>query len=146
LSRFAEELAELDFSQPDLSRLRDALLEASLTGADSAQGLRDHVDARGLDPLRRQVEGAAPLSLAWCARPEASESDVYQVLRQALFLHRKARALHRDARDAALALEQDPSESNLARLREIQSELSGLDGREAVLEGFGASSGRSGAL
>jgi DNA primase len=41
-----------------------------------------------------------------------------------------------------LALGQDNSEANYTRLLDVKARLSSLDGTEALIEGFGASSGR----
>jgi DNA primase len=41
-----------------------------------------------------------------------------------------------------LALGQDNSETNYTRLLDVKARLSSLDGTEALIEGFGASSGR----
>jgi DNA primase len=75
-------------------------------------------------------------------RPDAEERDAEEVLKQALALHRRARALHKELRSAELALGEDATDENLNRLREIQAELSGIEGREAMIEGFGLSVGR----
>ena len=40
------------------------------------------------------------------------------------------------------ALGAEPSEENLAWLRDVQERLAALDGAEALIDGFGASSGR----
>jgi len=40
------------------------------------------------------------------------------------------------------ALGEAATDENLIRLREIQAELAGIEGREAVVEGFGISAGR----
>ncbi|MGH6853373.1 MAG: DNA primase, partial [Methylocella sp.] len=60
-----------------------------------------------------------------------------------LSLHRRAWALHRELQLAELALGKDSSEANLGRLKDIQAQLSALEGIEAAVEGFGALSGRS---
>jgi DNA primase len=57
-------------------------------------------------------------------------------------LQRKSGALHRELKSAALALESDPSERNLARLLDIKASLADLADAEAAVEGFGAASGR----
>jgi DNA primase len=41
-----------------------------------------------------------------------------------------------------LALGQENSEANYSRLLDVKARLSSLDGTEALVEGFGASSGR----
>jgi len=68
--------------------------------------------------------------------------DAEQVLIQALSLHRRARALHKELQLAELALGKDSSEANLGRLKDIQAQLSALGGIEAAVEGFGVLSGR----
>jgi DNA primase len=57
-------------------------------------------------------------------------------------LHHKQRTLNRELKDAERALGNDPSEENLAWLRDLQERLSALDGSEAQIEDFGVSSGR----
>ena len=51
-------------------------------------------------------------------------------------------SLLRELKDAELALGEDASEANMAWLRDIKARLSEMDGTEAMIEGFGASSGR----
>ena len=57
-------------------------------------------------------------------------------------LHRKSRTLHKELKDAEQALGSEPSEENLAWLRDIQARLAALEGTEALIDGFGAPSGR----
>jgi DNA primase len=53
------------------------------------------------------------------------------------------RALNRELKDAEHALGEEPTDANLAWLRDVQARLSALDGSEAQIEGFGALSGRA---
>ena len=46
-------------------------------------------------------------------------------------------------KDAEWALGQDNSESNYLRLVDVKARLARMEGTEALIEGFGASSGRS---
>ena len=62
--------------------------------------------------------------------------------RQLLALHRQWHSLIRELKDAELALGEDDSETNYARLQDVKARLSSIDGTEALIEGFGASSGR----
>ena len=41
------------------------------------------------------------------------------------------------------ALGQDPTEANYSWLQDVKARLSVIDGTEAIIEGFGASSGRA---
>jgi DNA primase len=79
----------------------------------------------------------------WSVRPEAAAADAAESLRQALVLHRRFWALNRELRAVEARLAQNPNDQDSARLRDIQTQLSALDGAEAVLDGFGALSGRA---
>jgi DNA primase len=76
------------------------------------------------------------------ARPQAGQADVLLTWRQLLALHRQWHSLIRELKDAELALGADNSETNYARLQDVKARLSSIDGTEALIEGFGASSGR----
>ena len=78
----------------------------------------------------------------WGARPEAAPEDVLVTWQQLVALHRQWHSLTRELKDAEQALGQDNTEANYARLRDVKARLSTLDGTEALIEGFGASSGR----
>ena len=139
---FAEDLAGVDFASRELVRLLDCVLGRLSDPYIDAPGMRVAVGNAGLGELLGRVERAAGQSTAWCVRPDAEERDAEEVLKQALALHRRARALHKELRSAELALGSDTTDENLNRLREIQAELSGIEGREAMIEGFGLSVGR----
>ncbi len=143
-ARHVEELAGVELSSRELTGLRDALLArlADEPEPDSA-AMREAADKAGFSALRQRVEGMAGIATSPSVRPDAAELDAEEVLRQALALHRRAWALNRELRSAETALALDDCEENLDRLREIQRELQGVEGREAVIKGFGASFGLS---
>ena len=62
---------------------------------------------------------------------------------QAVTLHRRSRALHKELKEAEAELARDGTAESLARLIEIQKQLSSAEGMEAVADGFGQSSGRA---
>ncbi len=101
---------------------------------------------RSSAPASGRRAGASKRSKAhaslWNVAPEAADADAEEGLKQALALHRKMRALNRELKSAEAALAQEGSETNLARLRDIQEQLSALAGTEAAVEGFGVASGR----
>jgi len=68
--------------------------------------------------------------------------DVRQWWTHVVTLHRKSRTLNRELREAERALAAEATDENLARLRDVQSQLAALEGMEATIEGFGALSGR----
>ena len=61
---------------------------------------------------------------------------------QLVALHRQSHSLLRELKDAELALGEDGSEANFAWLRDVKARLAEVDGTEALIEGFGESSGR----
>ena len=138
---YAEELASLEFSGRDMERLRDVLLGCLSDPEVEAVTIRRAVDRVGLTGLRERIESLAGLSKQWCVKEGAAERDVEEVLRQALALHRRERALHKELKSAEILLAEDASDENLVRLREIKAELAAFEGREATIEGFGGASG-----
>ena len=106
-----------------------------------SSSLRAALGHGGFDATLAKLDRLSP-GFGWYSHPDAALSDADAVLRQALTLHHKARALHRELVSAEAALAKDACEANFARMRDIQEQLSALTGTEAAVEGFGASSGR----
>jgi DNA primase len=75
-------------------------------------------------------------------RPEAARDDVIAWWHQIVSLHRRKRTLSRELKEAERALGADPTEANFAKLMDVKERLAVLDGTEALIDGFGALSGR----
>jgi DNA primase len=143
LETHTEEFAEIELVHPDADRVRRAILEAASGEAVlDPRKLQDSLSARGFDPLMSRVRAAITHFSDWPARPGAGEIDVAHWWAHIVTLHHKARTLNRELKDAERALGDDPSEANLAWIRDVQNRLAALEGTEALIEGFGASSGR----
>jgi DNA primase len=142
LEHHAEEFSELEFLNPDTDHLRRAVLDAATGGGVDAEGLRAAIAARGLTGVLDRVEAAITHTSDWPAQEGASVEDVAQWWTHVVTLHRKQRTLNRELKDAERALGEEPTDANLAWLRDVQGRLSALDGSEAQIEGFGLSSGR----
>jgi DNA primase len=143
LETHAEDLAAMEFRHPDGDRLRRAILDAaaghvSLTPAS----VRSAISARDLGTVLARVEGSITHPSDWPAREGAAEEDVNLWWTHVVSLHHKSRTLHKELKDAELALGDAPSEENLAWLRDVQARLAALDGAEALIDGFGGASGR----
>ena len=144
LETHLEEFAEIEMIHPDTDQLRRAVLEtASGETMIDSETLKRDLSARGADPLIMRVRGAITHTSDWPARAGAGEADVSQWWTHIVTLHRKTRTLNRELKDAERALGDDPSEANFAWIRDVQNRLAALEGTEALIEGFGASSGRS---
>ena len=150
-----EELAAAEFRHIDTQRLKGALIdvfahhfgddflkEAGDNGEAERTALAAELSRRGFaEPLGR-IERTITTPSVWGARPAAAQSDVLLTWKQLIALHRQWHSLTRELRDAETALGQDNTEANYARLRDVKARLASIEGTEALIEGFGASSGR----
>ncbi|PPD45193.1 MAG: DNA primase [Methylocystis sp.] len=143
LAAQVEEAASLEFASAEAAALRDALVRFTEAGGGDRDKLAHALDASGLGGLAARLDGMVAHATLWSVRPEAAPADAAESLRQALVLHRRFWALNRELRAVEARLAENSSEQDLLRLRDIQTQLSALDGAEAALEGFGASSGRT---
>ena len=142
-----EELASLEFRHGDAERLKNALIDIAAHKADHAasldpQALKAELAARGLTEVMGRIAAAITTSSVWGTGLEAAPDDVLVTWQQLVALHRQWHSLTKELKDAEQALGQDASEANYLRLRDVKSRLSRMEGTEALIEGFGASSGR----
>jgi DNA primase len=140
-----EELASLEFRHADAERLKAALIDiAAHAAALDSEALKAELAARDLLAVMERVALSITSASVWGARPEAAPDDVLVTWQQLVALHRQWHSLTKELKDAEQALGQDSSEANYLRLRDVKARLSQVDGTEALIEGFGASSGRGG--
>ena len=138
-----EELASLEFRHADAERLKGALIDiAAHAAALDAEAIRAELVARNLAEAMERISASITTASVWGALPEAAPDDVLVTWQQLVALHRQWHSLTKELKDAEQALGQDNSEGNYLRLRDVKSRLSNMDGTEALIEGFGASSGR----
>jgi DNA primase len=138
-----EELASLEFRHADAERLKRALIDiAAHASALDAEALRAELAARNLAEAMERVAQSITTPSVWGARQEAAPDDVLVTWQQLVALHRQWHSLTKELKDAEQALGQDASEANYLRLRDVKARLSRMEGTEALIEGFGASSGR----
>ncbi|HZL39808.1 MAG TPA: DNA primase [Pseudolabrys sp.] len=138
-----EELASLEFTHADAERLKGALIDiAAHSAAPDAAAIKAELERRNLGDTTARIAGAITTQSVWGARPDAAPEDVLVTWQQLVALHRQWHSLTKELKDAEQALGQDSSEGNYLRLRDVKARLSNMDGTEALIEGFGASSGR----
>ena len=138
-----EELAQLEFRHAEAVRLKGLLIDIySHDEAIDGPRMRAEVAARGLgDPLARLEKGVTT-NAVWGALAQAAPEDVLLTWKQLVALHRQWHSLTKELKDAELALGQDGSEANYSWLRDVKARLAENEGTEALIEGFGLSSGR----
>ena len=144
-----EEVAALELAHPEANKLRAGIIAAfandhhhSPDVEEQAEKMRADLEARGLNEVLQRVERAITTSAVWGSKPGAAREDVLATWQQLVVLHQKTHALLREKKDAELALGDEPSDSNLAWLRDVSLRLELYDGTEALIEGFGELSGR----
>jgi DNA primase len=138
-----EELSHLEFRHTAAERLKAALIDiAAHAAALDAEGLRAELAARDLIETSERIAAAITTPSVWGARADAAPDDVLVTWQQLVALHRQWHSLIKELRDAEQSLGQDTSEANYLRLRDVKARLSRVEGTEALIEGFGASSGR----
>ncbi|MCP3386143.1 DNA primase [Bradyrhizobium sp. CCGUVB4N] len=144
-----EEVAALEFAHPEAHKLRAGIIAAfandhhhSPDPGEQAEKMRADIEKGGFAQLLQRVEGGITTAAVWGAREGAARDDVLATWHQLVALHRQYHSLLRELKDAELALGEDPSEANLAWLRDVKARLAEVDGTEALIEGFGELSGR----
>ncbi|MGE0063980.1 MAG: DNA primase [Xanthobacteraceae bacterium] len=139
-----EDFASLEFRHADSERLKGAIIDlAAHDHAHEPEALAAALRERGLGEVMERVERAITTGGVWGAGPGAGPQDVLITWGQLVGLHRQWHSLIKELKDAEQALGQDATEANFLRLRDVKARLSKMDGTEALVEGFGSSSGRS---
>ncbi len=142
-----EQVAALEFAHPDAHRLRAGIIGSFADDgyaeepADSAR-LRAWLEKSGYSKQIQSVENALTTRSVWAAEPEAAAEDVLSTWHQLVTLHRKEHSLLRELKDAELALSEAQTDANFAWLKDVSARLESVEGTEALIEGFGESSGR----
>ena len=150
-----EELAAAEFRHADTQKLKGALIDvfahhfaddfSKEGGADAKAeraALATELTRRGFAELLKRIERTITTPAVWGAGPQAAGADVLLTWKQLIALHRQWHSLTRELKDAETALGEDNTEANYARLRDVKATLASIEGTEALIEGFGASSGR----
>jgi DNA primase len=139
-----EELSAIEFRHADAARLKGALIDIfAHDGAPDGDGMAAELARRGLGELSARIAKAITTGSVWGAGRHAGPEDVLMTWRQLIALHRQWHSLIKELKDAEQALGADTTEANYSWLRDVKARLAAIDGTEAVIEGFGSSSGRS---
>ncbi len=139
-----EALAGLDFETSQAQSVMAAILDlAAHEHALDGPGMTQALEARGFGPLLERMRSFLVMQGVWQTAENIAAMDAETGLVHALALHNKKVQLNKDLKAAEVALGDDPSEENFERLRDIQNQISTVDGTEALIEGFGSLSGRA---
>jgi DNA primase len=144
-----EEVAALELAHPEAHKLRAGIIAAfandhhhSPEPAEQSEKMRADLAAGGFSQSLQRVDLAITTAAVWGAKGSAAREDVLSTWHQLVSLHRQWHSLLRELKDAEFALGDEASEANLTWLRDVKARLAEVDGTEALIEGFGESSGR----
>jgi DNA primase len=138
-----EELANVELRHAEAAQVKAALIDVfAHEGATDAEGIIAGLSRRGLAEAMERIQNTITTSSVWGANAGAAADDVLTTWKQLVALHRQRHSLAKELRDAEQALAQETSEANYSWLQDVKARLSVLDGTEALIEGFGVSSGR----
>jgi DNA primase len=144
-----EEVAALEMANAEAHKLRAGIIAAfandhhhSPEEDEQTEKMRADLEASGLSQILQRVERVITTGAVWGTKAGAARDDVLSTWHQLVVLHRQWHSLLRELKDAELALGEEPSEANLAWLRDVKARMAEADGTEALIEGFGELSGR----
>lgn len=144
---FFDEFSALEFSHEGLKQVHRALLDVLCLAGESGEeltvaGLDEKMRAAGhgeaLDRLAAQIRN----NRVWQALEDAAFEDARDGWKQAYDLHQRAHELRSELMDAERHLIERGDEASLDRLIALKEQLAHSEGTEALIEGFGLSSGR----
>jgi DNA primase len=143
-----EDISGIEFRHPETEKLKLALIDIAAHGTDQGgdhdgPAMRAELARRGFAEQISRTEKAITTASVWGVRPEAGSEDVLLTWNQLIALHRQAYSLLRELKDAEQALGRETTEANYSWLQDVKARLSVLEGTEALMEGFGAASGRT---
>jgi DNA primase len=149
LHEHLEEVAALELGHPEAHKLRAGIIAAfahdhhhSPEPTEQADKMRIDLEAGGFSQVLQRLELAITTGAVWGVKAGAAREDVLSTWRQLVSLHRQWHSLLRELKDAEVALGEEASEANMAWLRDVKGRIAEVDGTEALIEGFGESSGR----
>jgi DNA primase len=143
LDAYFDQAAALDVEHPDLKQLLAALLDIAATGEPHGPAeVKAGLERRGLLETWERAVGLVKGAHQWPALADAALEDAREAFVQALHLQRSSGFLNKELKAAEQALATDPTEENYRRLVEIQAHMRDAQSTEALIEGFGVTSGR----
>jgi DNA primase len=147
LKRYFDEFIGLTLSSHVMAEMRQKMIDIYVDYATrqedlTAEQMRIAIGQTGAEELLSKLDIQLSHNRIWQTGINAAFEDAVDGWRQAYALHIRRHTLQRELKSAEQALASDDSDENLDRLLNIQTEIAKDDGMEALIEGFGVSSGR----
>ncbi len=139
-----ENLAQIEFESKIAQKLLSNLIDivAISPGVENEEIIKQ-LEKKNYGQLLKSMQKLLNRQGIWQIDAKIAKIDAEIGLNHALALHYKSVQLNKELRAAEIALGNELSEENLEKLRNIQNQIATIDGREALIEGFGSLSGRA---
>ena len=139
-----DHVERLGLSHPDLKQLLLAAIDAlAHEVASDGPSLLAAIMSAGNRERWERATSLVRKARVWPVMEDAAIEDAREAFAQALHLHRSAGTLNKELKAAELALANEPTDGNYRHLVEIQAQFRDVQATEALIEGFGVSSGRA---
>ena len=127
LDAHCEDLASIEIRDRMLDKIRNEIIDiAALHAPLDRDGLRDHLDTRGLSDIAHRLESGTALKSETFAWPDADMDEAEKGWLHLLHWHQRAADLQTELKAAERALAEEMTDENLSRLKAIRGELDGL--------------------
>ncbi|MEQ9517864.1 MAG: toprim domain-containing protein, partial [Parvibaculum sp.] len=127
LDEHGEAFAFADFGDRELDKIRNEIIDiAALHVPLDREGLRGHLDKRGILDIARRLESGMSLKSETFAWPDAPNDEVEDAWLHLLHWHDRAGDLQNELKAAERALAEELTDENLARLSALKDELARL--------------------
>lgn len=127
LDEHGEAIAFADFGDRELDKIRNEIIDiAALHAPLDREGLRGHLDKRGILDIARRLESGGSLKSETFAWPDAPNDEVEDAWLHLLQWQDRAGDLQNELKAAERALAEELTDENLARLSALKDELARL--------------------
>jgi len=145
--QYFDEISILVFKSGEAKRIQSAVLDAFAAWDGEGdypdrEAIHAEITKNGLSETLDVIARQLRANQLWQLLPDAAIEDARDGWNQAYILHTKNQTLNEEIKAAERALADDDSQENLDRMLHLQQELSRVEGIEALVDGFGVSSGR----
>ena len=142
-----EDFASLELVNPILQKMQSALLNIFAQFGErgeqaSLEDVRNGLEAQGVLPDMEMLSRQVRENRIWQALENAAFEDARDGWQQAYALHVRSGMLRHELKVAERSFADIGDEASYERLVSVQKEIALEDGIEALIDGFGTSSGR----
>lgn len=147
LGRFFEEFSTLPLKSGEAEKVRQMVVDIYAMHPQDAEQLTagavwEALDNFGFGDVLNKMQEQLRHSRVWQTGIEAGFEDAIDGWHQSYVMHLKNHTLHRELELAERELERENNQENFDRLLQVKTEIAREEGTEALIDGFGISSGR----